>query len=82
LAFQRRKPADIGLKAPLPAFIEPALASSIDRVPSGVRIASPKLFPNAEPLPHVICSRPIGGSGGDDEAIEHGIEHKDGKLEY
>jgi bifunctional non-homologous end joining protein LigD len=35
--FQRRKPAAIGVKAPFPGFIEPALATSIDRVPSADR---------------------------------------------
>jgi bifunctional non-homologous end joining protein LigD len=37
LAFQRKKPAAIGTKAAYPGFIEPALASSIERVPSGER---------------------------------------------
>lgn len=37
MAFQRRKPADIGVKARLPGFIEPALASSVEKVPSGSR---------------------------------------------
>jgi bifunctional non-homologous end joining protein LigD len=37
VAFARRKPADIGRKAPFPNFVEPALASSIERVPSGSR---------------------------------------------
>jgi bifunctional non-homologous end joining protein LigD len=37
VAFQRKKPEALGVKAPLPGFIEPALASSIDRVPSGDR---------------------------------------------
>jgi len=37
VAFQRRKSDDIGVKAPLPGFIEPALASAIERVPSGSR---------------------------------------------
>ena len=35
--FQRKKPAAIGAKAPFPGFIEPALATSIDKVPSGDR---------------------------------------------
>ena len=35
MAFQRKKPAAIGVKAPLPGFIEPALATSIEKVPSG-----------------------------------------------
>jgi bifunctional non-homologous end joining protein LigD len=37
VAFQRRKPAAIGVKAPLPRFIEPALATSIEKVPAGER---------------------------------------------
>jgi bifunctional non-homologous end joining protein LigD len=37
VAFQRKKPAAVGAKAPFPGFIEPALASSIERVPSGDR---------------------------------------------
>jgi bifunctional non-homologous end joining protein LigD len=37
VAFQRRKPAAIGVKAPLPGFIEPALATSIEKVPAGER---------------------------------------------
>jgi bifunctional non-homologous end joining protein LigD len=36
-AFQRKKPAAIGFKAPYPGFVEPALASSIEKVPSGER---------------------------------------------
>ena len=37
MAFQRQKPAAIGIKTPLPGFIEPALASSVEKVPSGSR---------------------------------------------
>jgi len=37
VAFQRKKPAVIGVKAPFPGFIEPALASSIEKVPNGER---------------------------------------------
>jgi bifunctional non-homologous end joining protein LigD len=37
MPFQRNKPAAIGVKAPFPGFIEPALASAIDKVPSGQR---------------------------------------------
>jgi bifunctional non-homologous end joining protein LigD len=37
MALQRRKPAPIGVKAPLPGFIDPALATAIGRVPSGTR---------------------------------------------
>jgi bifunctional non-homologous end joining protein LigD len=37
MAFQRRKLAAVGTKAPFPGFIEPALATSFDKVPSGKR---------------------------------------------
>ena len=36
------------------------------------RIASPEMFPNVDPLPHLKCSRPGWGRGGRDEAGEHG----------
>jgi bifunctional non-homologous end joining protein LigD len=37
VAFQRKKPAAIGTKAPFPGFIEPALATLVDKAPSGDR---------------------------------------------
>ena len=37
MPFQRKKPAAIGVKAPYPGFVEPALATSIDKVPKGER---------------------------------------------
>ena len=37
MAFQRKKPEAIGAKAPFPDFIEPALAASIEKAPSGDR---------------------------------------------
>jgi bifunctional non-homologous end joining protein LigD len=37
MAFQRKKPAAIGVKAPYHGFIEPGLATAIDKVPSGQR---------------------------------------------
>jgi bifunctional non-homologous end joining protein LigD len=37
MAFQRRKPGATGIKAKYAGFIEPALATSIDKVPSGER---------------------------------------------
>jgi bifunctional non-homologous end joining protein LigD len=37
VAFQRKKPTAIGTKAPFPGFIELALATSIERLPSGER---------------------------------------------
>jgi bifunctional non-homologous end joining protein LigD len=37
VAFQRKKAVAIGVKAPFPGFIEPALATSIEKVPAGER---------------------------------------------
>jgi bifunctional non-homologous end joining protein LigD len=37
MPFQRKKPAAIGLKAPFPGFIEPELATPIEKVPTGER---------------------------------------------
>src|SRR6195256_3009518 len=37
MASQRKKLAAIGVKAPYPGFIEPELATSVDKVPSGER---------------------------------------------
>jgi bifunctional non-homologous end joining protein LigD len=37
MAFQRKKPAAIGAKAHFPGFIEPALATSIEKAPTGDR---------------------------------------------
>ena len=37
MAFQRKKPAAIGVKAPFPGFIAPALATAINAVPNGER---------------------------------------------
>jgi bifunctional non-homologous end joining protein LigD len=37
VAFQHKKPPAISVKATLPDFIEPALASSVEKVPSGAR---------------------------------------------
>jgi bifunctional non-homologous end joining protein LigD len=37
MALQRKKPAAIGVKVPFPGFVEPELATSIDKVPSGER---------------------------------------------
>jgi hypothetical protein len=37
VAFPRKKPAAIGAKVPYPGFIEPALATSVEKVPSGER---------------------------------------------
>ncbi len=37
MAFQRKKAAAIGVKAPFPGFVEPAQPTSIEKVPSGDR---------------------------------------------
>ena len=37
MAFQRKKPAALGTKSPYPGFVEPALATEIERVPRGDR---------------------------------------------
>jgi bifunctional non-homologous end joining protein LigD len=37
VAFERKKPEKIGIKAPLPGFVEPALATAITKVPTGER---------------------------------------------
>lgn len=37
-----------------------------------LRIASPEMFPNVDPLPHLKSSRPGWGRGDSDEAGEHG----------
>jgi bifunctional non-homologous end joining protein LigD len=37
MAFSRRNPPAIGVKAPFPGFIEPARATPIDKVPKGER---------------------------------------------
>ena len=36
------------------------------------RIALPEMFPEAEMLPHLICSRPMFTGGAKDEADQHG----------
>jgi hypothetical protein len=36
------------------------------------RIASPEMFPEAEMLPHLICSRPMFIGGANDEAHQYG----------
>ena len=37
MAFQRKKPPAIGVKAPFPGFVAPALATKTEKVPSGDR---------------------------------------------
>jgi hypothetical protein len=44
--------------------------SGVDRI--GSRIASPEMFPEAEMLPHLICSRPMFIGGANDEADQYG----------
>jgi len=40
MAFQRKRPAAIGTKAPYPGFIEPELATSVEKV-----LLAPELGP-------------------------------------
>jgi bifunctional non-homologous end joining protein LigD len=54
LAFQRKKPAAIGTKAPYPGFIEPALASAVDKVPSGDRWVHEIKFDGYRVQVHII----------------------------
>jgi len=35
------------------------------------RIASPEMLPAVDPLPHLICSRPVLTGGGGHEADQH-----------
>jgi bifunctional non-homologous end joining protein LigD len=37
MAFQRKKPVAVGIKAVYPGFMEPALATAVEKVPSGQR---------------------------------------------
>jgi bifunctional non-homologous end joining protein LigD len=37
MALQRRKPAAVGIKTKYPGFIEPELAASVEKVPTGER---------------------------------------------
>jgi len=65
------------------AFVQPISGETFWYISNGVsklqrdnqddgRIASPEMFPNVEPLPHLKCSRPGWGRRGSDEAGEHG----------
>src|ERR1700730_8417960 len=44
----------------------------------GRRIASPEMFPEAEMLPHLICSRPMFIGGAQDEADQRGSARRGG----
>ena len=37
MAFQRKKSAAVGIKAPFPGFLEPELATAVEEMPSGER---------------------------------------------
>lgn len=56
MAFQRKKSAEIGVKAPYPGFVPPALATSIDKVPSGDRWFHEIKFDGYRSQLHVINS--------------------------
>ena len=48
------------------------VSATPDQIGGQRRIASLEMLPDTEPLPHLICSRLIFGSGGGDEAGHHG----------
>ena len=53
-----------------PIVVQPYAKSVADQARR--RIASPEMFPEAEMLPHLICSRPMFIGGAKDEADQHG----------
>jgi bifunctional non-homologous end joining protein LigD len=53
VAFQRKKAAALGVKAPFPGFVEPALATSAEKVPSGDRWSREIKFDGYRVLLHV-----------------------------
>jgi len=66
-------------KDPRPRASDPALAIGrlkrkllYENTVTERRIASPEMFPEAEMLPHLICSRPMFIGGAKDEADQHG----------
>ncbi len=74
MAFQRENPAAIGVKAPYPGFIEPALASSIEKVPGGERwIYEIKFDGN-----RLQAAPDHGEVLGAADAADHGGAHGDG----
>jgi len=56
MAFQRKKPAAIGTKASYPGFIEPALASSAERVRRAGAAQPPHNFVNSLELCPAMAS--------------------------
>jgi ATP-dependent DNA ligase len=74
MAFQRKKPAAIGVKAAYPGFIEPALASSIEKVPTGDRWIHEIKFDGYR----VQAAPDHGEVLGVADAADHGGAHGDG----
>ena len=60
------------LAGPAGAAAGGAGAAGIATIIKNRRIASPEMFPEAEMLPHLICSRPMFIGGAKDEADQHG----------
>jgi hypothetical protein len=74
-AIYTRKSSEEGLEQEfnsLQAQREACEAFINSQVHEGWRIASPEMLPEAEILPHLICSRPIFIGGANDEADQHG----------
>ena len=64
MAFQRKNPAAIGVKAPFPGFVDPELATSIGKVPSGKRWVHDIKFDGYRVQVHLIGmprSKSLGG---------------------
>ena len=68
----RAKPAAVAI--PITQYVEQPQGhgATICVMLIAVRIASPDMFPEAEMLPHLICSRPMFIGGAKDEADKHG----------
>jgi hypothetical protein len=54
MAFQRKNPAAVGVKAAYPGFIEPALAATIEKVPRGTRWVHEMKFEGYRVQVHIV----------------------------
>ena len=67
-----RRPSSIGCCTTATSSPSAATATGSARSAAAVRIASPEMLPDVEPLPHLKCSPAGGWRGERDEAGEHG----------